>query len=183
MELEHQLSYVHQWLPQLSSFCSKYLVIFGILQYIPIHTDRFLNFIYCTRSLLSFLSLLVSIFIWLPVGDLSHGIVPDDYKGMMQPQSVESAVNEMNTRNRISVVCKILSFSFMVQFSISSDIGKIVQTNILSALQREEVNLVLAKCLLMFAPICLELIGNYCQCMCKYSRFHRFFQVDVCYPL
>eukprot|EP01043_Picozoa_sp_COSAG02_P028642 COSAG02_NODE_1745_length_11097_cov_12.346518_3_plen_140_part_00 len=86
---------------------------------------------YC---MLAFFSLLLSLVIWLPMGDLSHedekesadGTKGIDHNGVLAPQSHTAASAEFTCRGRVSNVFKLLTLLFLALFamSLTSDLDK-----------------------------------------------------------
>lgn len=76
---------------------------------------------YCMAA---FCSLLLSLLIWLPLGDLSHEDAGNDpngvRKGVLAPQSHTAATAEFKTRGQISNVFKLLTLLFIVLFITSA---------------------------------------------------------------
>ena len=77
---------------------------------------------YC---MLAFFSLLLSLLIWLPMGDLSHsdesapnGATVIVNSGVLAPQSHTAASAEFTCRGRISNVFKVLTVMFIVLFAL-----------------------------------------------------------------
>ena len=74
---------------------------------------------YC---MLAFFSLLFSLIIWLPMGDLSHedesgdGTKGIDHSGVLAPQSHTAASDEFVCRGRISNLFKLCTMVFIVLF-------------------------------------------------------------------
>lgn len=74
---------------------------------------------YC---MLAFFSLLFSLIIWLPMGDLSHedesgdGTKGIDHSGVLAPQSHTAASDEFICRGRISNLFKLCTMVFIVLF-------------------------------------------------------------------
>lgn len=72
---------------------------------------------YCMAA---FFSLLLSLLVWLPLGDLSHESAEDDpngmKKGVLAPQSHTAATAEFTCRGRISNLFKLLTLLFLVLF-------------------------------------------------------------------
>ena len=79
---------------------------------------------YC---MLAFFSLLFSLVIWLPMGDLSHedeqetadGTKGIDNSGVLAPQSHTAASAEFTCRGRISNLFKLLTLLFFALFAIT----------------------------------------------------------------
>lgn len=75
---------------------------------------------YC---MLAFVSLLCSLAIWLPMGDLSHedeaadGVKGIDRSGVLAPQSHTAASAEFACRGRVSNLFKLLTVIFIALFA------------------------------------------------------------------
>ena len=84
--------------------------------------------------MLAFFSLLFSLVIWLPMGDLSHeneeqnadGTKGIDNSGVLAPQSHTAASAEFTCRGKVSNVFKLLALLFIALFAINltSDLDK-----------------------------------------------------------
>eukprot|EP01043_Picozoa_sp_COSAG02_P008765 COSAG02_NODE_286_length_25649_cov_13.411272_18_plen_139_part_00 len=78
---------------------------------------------YC---MLAFFSLLFSLVIWLPIGDVSHGHEDEsangtkwiDRGGVLAPQSHTAASAEFTCRGRISNLFKLLTLVFFLLFAL-----------------------------------------------------------------
>ena len=81
-------------------------------------------------SLGALLGLFASILVWLPIGDLSHGVEADDNHGLIAPQPYTVAINELAVRNLWSFCLKLLSTILLVVFFAESDIGQIVKVEV-----------------------------------------------------
>ncbi|EQC27503.1 hypothetical protein SDRG_14705 [Saprolegnia diclina VS20] len=99
-------------------------------------------------SVATILVYLASIFIWFPVGDLSHGLVADDNRGLMAPQSVLAAVNELDRRHHISFCLKLAALGLLVVYASQSDLLPLLKAHVSYSL------------LLRILPFCLELLGK-----------------------
>ena len=100
-----------------------------------------------------------SIAIWFPTGDWSHGILPQDDVGLLEPQNYQVAINEISGRNKISMVMKITSIIFAVLFMSHSQIGKLVKTEVQTYVLQNEAS-VLSRLSETVFSFFLELIGK-----------------------
>lgn len=83
-----------------------------------------------SRSLFAILFMFISIVVWLPVGDLSHGVADNDNQGLLEPQSSDVASNELLARNRISLFSKLMAVAFLLLFLAKSELGKLFQLDV-----------------------------------------------------